>query len=267
MWTYKDNVRVFEHTMDMCNSDGFLRDSIAVSLENQSVIPSDQPLEVPVKARRTEVRFMNKRTIEATEGMQGRVSVLNFADYYVPGGLVKQGEFTQEEAICRITTLYPCISDASVRPLFYGRHRSDEGPYYSDDLIYTPGVIVFKRDSEPFDQLSRSDWHMVDVVTCAAPNLARGRVPDSELLRIQKSRFERIITVAACNHVDTLVLGAFGCGAFGNNPYVVASAARAAIDECQGAVGKIVFAIPGSRSAPNYAAFRQVFSDLVPESD
>ena len=88
------------------------------------------------------------------------------------------------------------------------------------------------------------EWFKVDVISCAAPNLrkdVRNRynvesgnavsVTDEELYRIHLQRAKHIMSVAAANKVDVLVLGAFGCGAFANNPAVVARASFDALKD------------------------------------
>ena len=83
-------------------------------------------------------------------------------------------------------------------------------------------------------------------------------VSDAELYDIHLSRAKRICEVAAANGVDTLVLGAFGCGAFCNDPWVVANAFKDALTEMGGYFETIEFAIasaPGTESE-NFRAFR-----------
>lgn len=86
---------------------------------------------------------------------------------------------------------------------------------------------MFKSDTASPVMLDERDWFHVDVVTCAAPNISRckGRPKGSDVQKIFEKRFERVILAALGYCCGVLVLGAFGCGAFGNSPSVVAAAA------------------------------------------
>lgn len=54
---------------------------------------------------------------------------------------------------------------------FYKPHRDAHDPIHNDDIIYTPGVAVFKTDTTAPQLLPESEWYDVDIITCAAPNL------------------------------------------------------------------------------------------------
>ena len=105
--------------------------------------------------------------------------------------------------------------------------------------------------------MDEADWYTVDVITCAAPNLREKpsnafntgdgkdaiKITDKELLAIHKKRLRRILDVALNNKVETIVLGAFGCGAFMNNPNVVAQASKNVLNEYLYAFKNIEFAV------------------------
>ena len=114
-------------------------------------------------------------------------------------------------------------------------------------------------------------------IVCAAPNLrsepsnrynpADGnhpvRVTDQELLAIHEKRLRRILEVALLNDRDTIILGAFGCGAFQNNPEVVARAAKNVVGEYLRAFRNIEFAVYCSpRDDRNYRIFERVLGKL-----
>lgn len=87
------------------------------------------------------------------------------------------------------------------------------------------------------------------------------KVSDSELLALHKKRARKILTVAAANGVDSLVLGAFGCGAFQNPPEVVARAYQEILPEYQGYFYEVRFAVYCTPAAPsNYDVFKRVLS-------
>ena len=123
--------------------------------------------------------------------------------------------------------------------------------------------------------LAERDWYEVDVISCAAPNLRekpsnrmnahdgnrRIAISPDDLRRLHERRLARILDVASANGAEAVVLGAFGCGAFRNDPTVVASAAAAVIPGYRTLFRTIEFAVycrPGDSS--NYTAFRNTMS-------
>ena len=236
-----ERVKVFEDTFRMCQTDRRLIEGIAESISGQRIVTGSE--DVPPSVRRfgdqAEVRVSGRRTLEAASMMNGRTCVLNFADAYLPGGLVKQGSAAQEECLCRCSTLYPCITDERMTKGFYDVHRAAGAGVFTD-LIYTPGVIVFK-DDDTYDPLKR-EFH-VDVVTCAAPNLCEVRMSDTGLRNVHVEDARRILALACERGCDNVVLGAFGCGVFRNDPVVVAEAFASVLPDFMHSFRRIEFAV------------------------
>ncbi|MDD5941787.1 MAG: TIGR02452 family protein [Fibrobacter sp.] len=190
-------------------------------------------------------------------GHQGRSTQLRLG--IAPGRGVTTGAGAQEESLCRCSTLYSCLTDQKMRELFYEPHRRNKTALHTDDCIYTPGVTVFKTDVSAPELLGEMDWYSVDVITCAAPNLRYGDVSitDEELKQLHIKRLRRILDIAILNKVENIVLGAFGCGAFMNDPKVVAAASAEVIKDYLFAFKTIEFAVfcrPGFEQ--NYREFR-----------
>ena len=85
------------------------------------------------------------------------------------------------------------------------------------------------------------------------------RISKDELYQLHKQRARRILTVAAQNEADVLILGAFGCGAFQNDPQVVARAYNDVLAEFSHHFRTIEFAVycrPHDDS--NYRAFKEI---------
>lgn len=200
----------------------------------------------------------------------GKVAVLNFANPEHPGGGVQNGAMAQEECLCRSSNLYACISAQNVFNDYYQYHRELRNPFYSDRLIYTKNVIVFKDDSAIPMLLPKEEWFAVDVVTCAAPYLAKRKYTNTEaLLRLFKGRIKNILEAARDNEVDIIILGAFGCGAFKNPPLIVAQAFEEIIREenYRGDFKQIVFAIkPTGENCPNVSVFSSTFDMYAPDA-
>lgn len=206
----------------------------------------------------------------------GRVAVLNFANPENPGGGVQNGAMAQEECHCRSSNLYPCICDKSVFNEFYLYHRNLRSFFYSDRLIYTKGVTVFKDDCEVPQLMPENEWFQVDVITCSAPYIARRKYTNKTVLKeLFKSRIKNILEAALDSGAEVLVLGAFGCGAFKNPPEIVAKAFHEVIDEnaYQAKFKKIVFAIKSTvdndpyMACPNLTAFEEEFYGLSAEGN
>ncbi|MGH4030148.1 TIGR02452 family protein [Actinomycetota bacterium Odt1-20B] len=195
---------------------------------------------------------------------EGPVAVLDFASARNPGGGYLNGAQAQEEALCRASALYTCLLEA---PEFYEHHRAHRDPFYSDRVIHAPAVPVFRDDRGQL--LDRP--YRVGFLTSPAPNagvIARNapeRTPD--VPHALAARAERVLETAAACGYRRLVLGAWGCGVFQNDPAQVAEAFRGHLAEgrrFEGHFAHIVFGVlDRSRAAPTRAAFERVFADLV----
>lgn len=147
--------------------------------------------------------------------------------------------------------------------LYYRRNRLCSDSSGSDTVAYHPGVMVFKDDEVYAKRLPEHDWFKVDVITCAAPHLTKdSQISEEELYQIHIRRGRRIIQTAIANHAEILILGAFGCGAFHNDPAVVAKAYRYLLkDEGYASFfSKVIFAIKKDHNdvKGNYACFKKV---------
>ena len=266
-----DNILVFEDTMDMCRDNGVLAQSIKDSIKAQRVISESDPVGEP-KLRyedAAKVKVTRRRSFEAARFYQGRTAVHNFASWRNPGGGVVKGSSAQEESLCRISTLYPCLPDRSAMKEFYYPHRAADRQFYNDDCIYTPGVIVFKSDSENPKIQPEERWFKVYIITCAAPNLRSeegGRlwISDSNLMDLHEKRLSRILDIAAADGVENIILGAFGCGAFRNDPRIVAEASAKVIRSYLYNFRTIEFAIYSSHGDDtNYREFAEAMETFV----
>lgn len=274
-----DNIAVFSSTLEACRTHPALKEAIAASLRGQEVVPEDAPLPAPaLYPDDAIVTVSGKRTLEAAAAYAGqRVAVLNFASAVQPGGGVLLGSYAQEECLCRVSTLYPCLTAPEAEAAFYIPHRLAQDVLHNDDCIHTPGVVVFKGDTEHPETLPEDRWFTVDVISCAAPNLreepgnamnagegeSRSDLPAEELHALHVKRTRRICQLAAARGAEVIILGAFGCGAFRNDPAVVAGAMAEAIREFRRAFRAIEFAVycpPGREE--NLQAFRSALAAL-----
>lgn len=96
-----------------------------------------------------------------------------------------------------------------------------------------------------------------------AVSVKAARITDDELLAIHEKRFTRILDIALTNNNDVVILGAFGCGAFENNPGVVAAAAKNVVEKYIHAFRVIEFAVYCSpRDSHNYDVFSSVLGNM-----
>lgn len=265
----EERIACFQDTLERCAGED-LAELTAHARERSRVYREGFSAERLYKVREPEISVVEGTTFAvARENLpSGRVAVLNFANPHYPGGGVFQGAMAQEECLCCSSNLYPCLEDGRVFEDFYRYHQTKTDYDFSDRLIYTPDVIVFKDDSPVPAPLKQQEWFRVDVITCAAPYLAKRRYVNPSVLReCLKSRIRNILEAAIDNEIDVLILGAFGCGAFKNPPEVVAKAFRQVLEERRyyTAFRKIVFAIKSSVGGdpytvcPNIAAFQTAF--------
>ncbi|MEU4098152.1 TIGR02452 family protein [Streptomyces sp. NPDC026673] len=196
----------------------------------------------------------------ALEAPDTAVAVANFASARNPGGGYLNGAQAQEEALCRASALYTTLLTARE---FYEWHRADRSPFYSDRVIHSPAVPVFRNErgvllDEPF---------AAGFLTSAAPNagvIAR-QDPDAvdRVPAALRSRAGRVLEVAAAHGYPALVLGAWGCGVFRNDPAAVAAAFREHLGpggRFADRFARVVFAVLDRRAdSPTRAAFAGAF--------
>ncbi|GHA87496.1 TIGR02452 family protein [Streptomyces termitum] len=192
------------------------------------------------------------------------VAVLNFASARNPGGGYLNGAQAQEEALCRSSALYATLLRA---PAYYEHHRADRDTFYTDRVIHSPRVPVFRDDrgdllTTPFT---------VGFLTSPAPNagVIHRTAPERAHLipAALASRAERVLETAVAGGYRRIVLGAWGCGVFRNDPAQVAGAFHALLTgegRFAGHFDEVVFGVlDRGRGTPTLAAFRRI---LDPES-
>ena len=192
----------------------------------------------------------------AKSGKRGnRVCILNFASYKNPGGGYASGSFAQEEALCAESTLFPVL--AQFEHIYYDWNRKHLNyALYTNRALYSPS-IVFERKSEKENKSVK-----IDVLTCAAPNYygaGRQGISYEENTKALASRIKFMYDVAEDNCVNTLILGAWGCGVFRQDACTVAELLiREAIGR---SFSQVIFAVPNNNRNDNYYYFSQVLKE------
>ena len=202
-----------------------------------------------------------------------KVTILNFASYKHPGGGYLSGSKAQEECLCAESNLYNILSkfnntiDENItnieeyknnKSYYYGYNTSKyhkyKGNLYTNRGLYTPDVLFI---TSPLRKPITAD-----VITVAAPNYSASRkyVSAQENSRELESRIKFVLSILAENNTDTIILGAFGCGVFGQEPVEVAEITlKLLTTDFKGVFNRVIFAIP-DKSSKNYRWFSEVLN-------
>lgn len=181
---------------------------------------------------------------------EGKVALLNFASYKNPGGNFIGGSSAQEEMLCHSSCLYEVLK--SFESGFYARNRQNlNGGLYTNAALYSSDVWFQKGNQAKY----------FDVLTCASPNLNAvsryvNKIPNNVMTLRYRARF--ITRIASAYGPKVLILGAWGCGVFKQDPQVVAQAFKDALQDYY--INHVVFAVPNDNA--NYEAFAKVLFDV-----
>ncbi|MEP0266396.1 TIGR02452 family protein [Dokdonia sp.] len=182
---------------------------------------------------------------------------LNFASAKNPGGGFFNGAQAQEESIARSSGLYPCQMSAFD---FYETHRAMKSCMYTDGMIYSPEVPIIRKDNgELLDTPVLSS-----IITSAAVNtgvVKRFEIDRiDEIEEIMKRRIDKLLGLSAMMNHKTLILGAWGCGVFQNEPQMIAQLFFELLTTTyQGVFEKVVFSIY-AKNKKFIEAFQQEFN-------
>lgn len=176
----------------------------------------------------------NQDTLEAAfelnekrrEG-EREVLILNFANPHRPGGGIRSKPGTQEEHLCVKTTVLISLESKDAWP-FYQSNLDAGTQAQTDTILFSPNTAVIRNP----DLSLREDPFPVSVMTVSAPIASRmepEELPDLE--DILARRIRGMLRAAIAEGYTRLVLGAWGCGNFGNDPAVVARLFHNALNE------------------------------------
>lgn len=237
-----------KHTTDMMLK---YTPEIMKCVKETTVYPIDKPVPTDtVRYSPTKFELVNIDSVSAIfefARANKRTTVLNFASYKEAGGLFLKGSTAQEEALCHESFLFNVLRNFENNYYAINRTQLNRG-LYKNTALYSPDVMFFRNER----------YVPCDVITCAAPNrnvsMKYTNVPLITNNEVLYSRIKYIKDIALDQNVDTLILGAYGCGVFKQNPLTVASY----IKEIFANSGlHIVLAIPGENY--NYKAFKEIF--------
>lgn len=227
---------------------------------NWNPILLDQP-------KTPEIIVTKESTLEAAERLvNDSPCILNFASAKNPGGGFLRGSLAQEESIARSSALYHTLIE---HPEYYEENKNSQRKnigLYLNYAIYSPYVPIFRNDN--------GDWletpYTTSIVTSPAPNkgaiIIQGDmlsdtetdVLEEEISRVFLARMIQVLSIMADNEHSTIVLGAWGCGIFGNDPWIVSKLFREALNKVP-YFSKVVFAIYDRKESDVFKAFEREF--------
>mgnify|MGYP000868269526 FL=1 len=265
-WIDRDLARSLGERAVVAAEDGFyfLEDGSKVAWRTQverarasriSIAPeAPLPLHVVEPVEETVIQVANKTTLQAGRELVDaghRPLALNFANGITPGGGFLSGARAQEEGLCRSSALFVTLQNDAM----YQFHRARPRPDSTEWCIVSPDVPVFRGDA---GNALKETW-LLSFITSAAPYAPSIGQPESgDLL---KKRIRRVLAIASAYGYKALVLGAWGCGAFGNDPQRTAEDFHEILTtEFCGHFSNIVFAITDwSPERRMLGPFRDVF--------
>lgn len=197
-----------------------------------------------------DIEVVNIDSVGAIEKYSnGKTAILNFASFSNPGGGFIIGSRAQEECLCHESFLYNVLKEFNEYYEWNRQHKNNS--MYQHRALYSPNII-FEHNNKQI---------LCDVITCASPNISLAlKTNDTRTLKLNenvlKERIKMILDIAAKERVDTLILGAFGCGAFKQSPETVSKYFNYWLHfGIYGDFKKVIFAIPQLIDKTNYDVF------------
>eukprot|EP01102_Stenamoeba_stenopodia_P015808 TRINITY_DN5451_c0_g1_i2.p1 TRINITY_DN5451_c0_g1~~TRINITY_DN5451_c0_g1_i2.p1 ORF type:complete len:397 (-),score=77.08 TRINITY_DN5451_c0_g1_i2:132-1322(-) len=201
----------------------------------------------------------------ARSGLYKSVAVLNFASAKNPGGGFIKGASAHEESIARSSGLYPCLTEARHVDTYYGENKKDKTCVYTDHMIFSPNVPVIRNDSG--DLLE--DPYEISIITAPAVNAGASRKRlgangDEIIADTMRIRIKGVLAIAKKQKCDAVVLGAWGCGCFRNDPVLIAKLFAQGLRVLGSSFKKIIFAIDDEDKC---SVFRSALAPLIERDD
>ena len=180
------------------------------------------------------------------------ICILNFASAKNPGGGFLRGSMAQEESICYVSTLYHSLIQSDMYEI---NKKNPQNGLYNDIGIYTNEICIFKLHRDDVEYIAPV---FPSVISCPAVNknnaIDRG-ITEDKIFDKMCDRIRLVFEIAKSHNVDILILGAYGCGVFGNDPNDIKEIFFGLLDnDYENVFEKIVFAIP---DIDKYEIFRK----------
>lgn len=193
------------------------------------------------KCAQPETRVENISTVEAihilTSKQKTNIGVLNFASAKNPGGGFLNGAKAQEESLTVSGSLYPTLT---AHEEYYRENRAHSSMMYLDYAIYSPDVVFFRDRSFKLTETPAK----ASVLTLPAVNMGQVLLKGEnaeEAKRVMRRRMKLALGIFAEEKAKHLVLGAYGCGVFRNDPKEIAKWWKELLEEGMGQYFDSVF--------------------------
>lgn len=249
--------KALAHTGEM---ELFYREEIEDSIQNSYVYRENVDSNtIKYDNIKTEITVEPLTTTDAIiKYSNDKCAALNFASFKYPGGGFIRGSIAQEEALCHDSFLYNVLSADKFKNMYADNRLKENQNHglYTNFGIYSPNIL-FEKKHTTFGPII----HKVkcNIITVAAPNLSvYHNGEDANYINTMYKRIKFVLDIAKKHNNDTLILGAFGCGVFKNDPTFVSTVFKELLNSGYYNFKKVIFAVP---SGPNYTAFAKTFNE------
>lgn len=216
---------------------------------------------------KTKFEINNETTLQAAKRLivdleKKDTICLNFASAKNPGGGFINGSNAQEESLARSSGLYPCINQMQA---MYQTNRNLKSCLYTDNIIYSPQVPVFRDDNGNLLDF----YYLLSIITSPAVNAgavlrSKEKISPAEIKNVMSERAKKVLAVAVINNYKNIILGAWGCGVFQNSPRDIAEIFYNHLvknDYFKNYFDRVVFAIlDNSQGSQTIGAFENIFN-------
>jgi len=192
-------------------------------------IPEDKRPNFP----NTKIYAENIDTFEKAIEFGSKAACLNMASNWNPGGGVHNGSRAQEECLCRRSNLLLSLYsfDHRKKNIFGFLRQGESYPLQTFGGIYSPCVNIYK--TKDYTEYT-GDPNITNVISVSAVNKPKldenGQITKSYIPMV-KGKIRTILRIAINHGHSKLVLGAFGCGAYGNPARQTAELFKAVLEE------------------------------------
>ena len=279
----EENIAVYNNTVVLVNQGGYMSpkgEQIRIHNQEEMVngtkfygkkVVNDYDA---IPRYETEIKVIDKDCIYAAKDLIDRgfnPCMLNMASFSTPGGGVMKGSSAQEENIFRRSNIFKSLYQFhSIGENLGIEQREERYPLdYNFGGIYTPHVTIFKGGSDTRYTLLEEPFEVAVVSVSAVknPTLKNGKL-EPWVIDTTKSKIRQIFDIALENGHDSLVLSAFGCGAYKTPPTEMAKLFKEVIEskKYKGAFKAIHFAIinlPSTNGKHNPEGNFQPFKDVL----
>lgn len=217
------------------------------------------------KGYETEYRVLDESCIQTVLDMSkdGKESIglMNFASAKNPGGGFLNGSQAQEEAIARVSNL-AYMQEPFLKELYVPNRKDNLYGLYTNHFLTIENVCVFKQESGDYLENPIA----IHVVSVPAPNKTvtktyEGHVTNSDIKQVLRLRIDNTLQAFMEMGSEHIILGAFGCGVFGNSPTDVAKIFRQLLNtKYKGCFKSITFSVISGNSS-NFKVFNHYFGE------